>query len=333
MIALGTQFMNPKLLSLTCCPRCRGSLTCQESEVISGHLQCDHCSSQYEVVKGVPILLTQLTRKEQFTAENFAAQWRKFDEMGGLGAEFEERQFYEYFSPFDTGKLKDKIVLEAGCGYGRNLIQASKCGAQSAIGFDVSDAAFIAKARGCDVVIADILNPPFRQAFDVVFTFGVLQHVSDPDAGLGKLYDLVLPSGYFCHTVYAAENNWFLVHLLTPLRERFFSHMSSRVRYGLSVILGILSYILFLVCYKPFSIARSISAWASNHLFYYDYMILTIDRLGLKQWIGQVYDQLGAPVAAYFPRRAIDRWMSSLQLKDTYVHFRNKNAWNFGGRK
>ena len=44
-----------------------------------------------------------------------------------------------------------------------------------------------ANERGVDAVIGDILNPPFKPLFDVVFTFGVLQHVSKPFEGLRQL--------------------------------------------------------------------------------------------------------------------------------------------------
>jgi hypothetical protein len=62
-------------------------------------------------------------------------------------------------------------------------------------------------------------------------------------------------------------------------------------------------------------------------------MILTINKLGLKQWIGQIYDHLGAPVAAYFTRHQVEKWVDELGLKNIYYYFRNRNTHNFGGQK
>ena len=134
-------------------------------------------------------------------------------------------------------------------------------------------------------MIGDILNPQFRKKFDIVFSFGVLHHVSDIQKGLIKLYDLVADDGMFCHSVYSAENNWFLEKCFTPLRMRIFRYWSSKTKYILSQILGILSFGLFWCIYKPFSLNPISNAWVQKHLFYYDYMILTINKLGLKQWI------------------------------------------------
>ncbi|MCJ7529676.1 MAG: methyltransferase domain-containing protein [Anaerolineales bacterium] len=322
--------MNPILLDWICCPRCNGTLRASDHNDI---LVCNNCGADYQVVYGVPILLADVSDCEKLIAKNFAEQWELFHRQGGLGEEFEEKQFYDYFYPYDTNLLKGQTVLEAGCGYGRNLIQAKKCGAKIAIGFDIGPAALIAKEKGMDVVIADNLNPPFRKKFDMVFTFGVLQHVSNPDAGIEKLSELVKDGGMFCHSVYAAENNQFLERYLTPLRIKIFQHWPSQAKYILSLILGCLSYIFFFCLYKPFSLNSKSNAWASDHLFYYDYMILTINKLGLKQWIGQIYDHLGAPLAAYFTRHQVEKWVDELGLKNTYYYFRNRNTHNFGGQK
>jgi SAM-dependent methyltransferase len=326
--------LNNALLDWVACPRCKGRLQpTTDGAIVDGQLRCVDCGSLYDVVRGVPILLAEVSEADRFTAKNFGEQWEHFYRMGGLGEEFEERQVVEYFYPYDIKRLAGKAVVEAGCGYGRNLLAARRYGASVAIGFDVGPAALLAKARGCDAVIGDILNPPFRREFDVVFSFGVVHHVSDPDRAIQKLSELIAPNGVCCHSVYSAENNWILDNLFTPIRMRVFRHLSSAAKHLFATILGWLSFVVFAVLYVPFSWGTASHAWASKHLFYYDYMILTIRKLGLKQWIGQIYDHLNAPLAAYISRERVERWMDEIGLQNRYVFFRNKNTWNFGGTK
>jgi SAM-dependent methyltransferase len=327
--------MSPVLLDWVACPRCKGVLEPTiKGAIVDGKLRCTECGNLFDVVRGVPILLADVSAEDQFTAKNFGEQWEHFHRLGGLGVEFEEKQVVEYFHPFDINRLKGKSVVEAGCGYGRNLLAARRYGAAIAIGFDVGPAAFLAKAKGCDVVIGDILNPPFRKTFDIVFSFGVAHHVSNPDEAIRSLDKLVSPNGgVCCHSVYSAENNWLLEHALTPIRLRLLRHLSSGAKHAIATVVGWLSFVLFAAVYGPFSLNVRANLWASNHLFYYDYMILTVRKLGLKQWIGQIYDHMNAPLAAYISRQRVDRWMDELGLADRYVYFRNKNTWNFGGVK
>lgn len=327
--------LNPRILEWIACPRCKGRLSATTAgPVVDGKLRCADCACHYDVVRGVPVLLADVSPDEQFTAKNFGEQWEHFHQLGGLGEEFEQRQVVEYFHPFDIHRLANKTVLEAGCGYGRNLLAAQRFGAKTAIGFDIGPAAFLAKSKGCDVVIGDILNPPFGKTFDVVFSFGVAHHVSDPDAAILTLGKLVSPSGGICcHSVYSAENNWFLEHAFTPIRLRLLRHLSAGTKHATATVLGWASFVFFAVLYGPFSFNEHANGWASKHLFYYDYMILTLRKLGLKQWVGQIYDHMNAPLAAYITRQRVERWMDELGLSDRYVYFRNKNAWNFGGVK
>src|SRR5215831_3714127 len=152
---------NLSILDWLVCPGCRGALApVGVQPIVDGRLSCQSCGKSYEVLKGVPILLSDVSADDRFTGKNFAEQWRHFHEIGGLGEEFENNQVVDYFHPFDIRNLAGKHVLEAGCGYGRNLLAAKKYGAATVIGFDVGTAALLAKARGCDMVIGIIRNPP-----------------------------------------------------------------------------------------------------------------------------------------------------------------------------
>ena len=330
-------YMNPAILEYICCPVCKGALNntdCSTDKIIDDVLKCEECGATYEVKQGVPILLSDSFDMDIFTGKKFAEEWVLFHEMGGLGKEFEEKQFIEYFGSHDYHELfEGKTVIEGGCGNGRNLIQAREWGASLAIGIEIGPSVFVARQKGADVVMGDILNPPFRKQVDMVFTIGVLQHVSQPREGLQKLLELVKPGGFFAHTVYSLENNGFLKKYFTPLRERFFRYYSQSTKYRISQVIGFFSYTFFILFYKPFSFNKRTNTWASDYLFYYDFIIFFTNKLGYTVWVAQIFDHLTAPLAEYFPRQTIEQWICELGLISPHLDFRNKNSWNFGGFK
>jgi SAM-dependent methyltransferase len=327
--------MNPMLLNYICCPRCKGDLVVSEGSVenlINGMLDCVACHARYRVREGVPILIADLTEAERLTAKNFGEQWTEVSTWKHI-EEWEENEFNDYMLPLNGAVFAGKTCLEGGCGYGRNLIQAKGYGSTLAIGFDVGVGAIIAKRRGIDAISGDILNPPFKGRFDIVFTFGVLQHVSNPDQGIQKLYELLKPGALFIHSVYSAENNFLLSHLLTPVRERVLRYLPPWIKWAIAWMAGVPTYIMFSLVYRPFSWHPRTNAWASSHLFYYDFLALHFKRLGFRIWISFIQDHINAPLAKYFSRATVERWLKEYGLTDPFVFFRNKNTWNFGGRR
>jgi len=324
--------MNTLLLDYICCPECRGELRLVVFELsTSNHLVCQSCQNKYMIWHGIPMLVSGLSDAEKLTAKNFGEQWAEFSKWENIRV-FEEEEFLDYLLPLKAEVLKDKVVIEAGCGYGRNLEQARRYGAKIVIGFDVSkEALFVAKQKGIDVVMGDILKPPFKNKFDVVYTFGVLQHVSDPYQGINQLSKLVKDNGLFLHSVYSSENNFLLEKVLTPVREKVLRYMPPSLKWAFSWIIGIPSYIVFSIIYRPFLWTGPSDKWASANLFYYDFLRLHFTRLGLKIWIAFIQDHINAPLATYFKRSKIDEWIRQFNLKDSFVYFRNKNTWNFGG--
>ncbi len=328
--------MNPELLEYILCPACRGDLYPvdeKDNDLISGTLACRDCQHRYDIVRGVPILLADIVDDEAFTARNFGEQWEFFKQQDTISDAFENSLFEHFLIPVGTDPIQDSVVLEAGCGYGRHLQQAKKHGARLAIGFDISSAAFIAKANGHDVVIGDIMAPPFKSCFDVVCTFGVMQHVSDPDKGLSNLYTILKPDGLFHHSVYSRENNWVLAKILTPVREKVLRHLPRRMKYGFSCLMAALSWVFFGLFYSPFNLHDSSRNWARRHLFYYEFMALFLHQLGYRAWILQIYDQINAPLAEYFTKDTVEGWLKELVVNKSYAVHRNKTTWNFGGWK
>ena len=118
-------------------------------------------------------------------ANDFGFQWKKFrktqlDSFSGLTIS-EERLQRVLNMPLT--ELKNKKVLEAGCGSGRFSEILLKYGA-ILTSFDLSDAVEANKLNNPSLNIcqANIMEMPFpNDCFDIVLCIGVLKHTPNPE--------------------------------------------------------------------------------------------------------------------------------------------------------
>ncbi|WP_165222023.1 methyltransferase domain-containing protein [Aquisphaera insulae] len=166
--------MNPDLLSLLRCPRCRGPLT-----VVGDPPEALCCTSgdegRYPIVAGIP----RLTNDPY--AGSFGRQWNRYDVM----REDEDEATFEVKTGMPAVSLAGKLVLDAGCGGGRYSRLVGSHGAM-VVGVDLSSA--VEKARALcaglpNVLIAqaDLLDLAIAdESFDAAFSIGVMHHTPDP---------------------------------------------------------------------------------------------------------------------------------------------------------
>ncbi len=196
--------MDPWLLERLACPRDRTGLRAE-----GGTLVCE-AGHRYPVVDGVPLLLVEedlpahpaarhaLDRSEAEAARQprSEAELRAFVAASLLGT---SGNLYRRLA---TGLTRWPIpeirlppgagapLLDLGCNWGRWSVSAARLG-YTVVGLDPSLPAVLAARQvaahaGCAlrVVVGDGRHLPFRDgAFDVVFSYSVLQHFSPDDAG------------------------------------------------------------------------------------------------------------------------------------------------------
>jgi SAM-dependent methyltransferase len=100
-------------------------------------------------------------------------------------------------------ELKDKSVLDLGCGYGRNCKEFIKLGAKAAVGIDISSKMLeVAKAESADEKIEylrlnmnniGILSDKF--SFDFVYSSLAFHYIEDFDKLITDIYNLLTPGG------------------------------------------------------------------------------------------------------------------------------------------
>jgi len=161
---------------------------------------------------------------DQATGELFGALWGPYDQQL-----FEEsvalfRRRLDLIG-FDVGAFEGKVVLDAGCGGGRNTIAMARLGAATAHGIDIGaqgieDAKRRSQALpGVHFQQASVEAIPFPDAtFDVIWCAGVLMHTEHDEHVLDELARVIKPGGLLYMLVYATGGmRWPLIQLLRPL--------------------------------------------------------------------------------------------------------------------
>lgn len=230
--------MHPDLLNLLACPKCRGDL--HYTGDANEHLLCIICGNRYPIIEGIPRFAGTAAGPPLSDASSIAEQFStEFSvvERGDRDIDPLPLREYLFFSrtgldprlyeatlqdPYPTELdsfsytpagdiLRDRVVLDAGCGPARFTEVAAKHGARLVVGLELGDHVERA-ARRCHhlpntaFVQGSVLQPPFKpEVFDVVFSVGVLHHTGAPREGAEALGRLVAPAGSLSIWVYPPE--------------------------------------------------------------------------------------------------------------------------------
>ena len=92
-----------------------------ERDVIEGSLRCKGCDQEYTIVEGIPHMLPSSDARGPATAH----RWTTFD----TGMREWEDSFLDYAHPLGATDFLGRLVLDAGCGYGRHAYFAARFGA------------------------------------------------------------------------------------------------------------------------------------------------------------------------------------------------------------
>ncbi len=201
--------MRAELLGFLACPGCRGRLNLRatataEGLVNEGLLRCSSCGAEYPIRQGIPRFVPDASY-----ARSFSFEWRRWRRT-----QFDTASHQPSLTTFvaSTGRhpadLAGKTVLDAGCGSGRYMDLLARAGAE-VIGIDLSQAIDVAQENlghrpNCHFVQGDLTHPPFRpEAFDFIYSIGVLHHTPATHAAFHALVPLVKPGGEIAVWVYA----------------------------------------------------------------------------------------------------------------------------------
>ncbi len=219
--------MRETLLSFLSCPECGSGfdltvLVKEDDRIIEGLLHCVATRHVYPVVRAVPrILASAFGQEPQFTAKHRAliATYRSVastptepeieQTKKGFGRQWttyqvqrsdEDLAYFQSKTGVTPSYLNGRLVLDARCGSGRYAEVAGEAGAV-VVGVDLSAAVETAASStshlpNVHIVQSDIFRLPFKaQAFDFIYSIGVLHHTPNTKQALSSLIPLLTDSG------------------------------------------------------------------------------------------------------------------------------------------
>jgi len=188
------------------CPACASAL--------SAAWACAGCGARFEAADGIPNLrLPGDPRTEAVRRFYEAAPFPGYpprDSLAAFRARAEERS--RFAALLDRAIPAGASIVEVGCGTGQMSLYLSRAG-RVVIGADVSRAALAlgkdAARRfglgGVQFVETDLHRPALKpEAFDVVYSSGVLHHTASPAAAFARVAGLARPGGLVIVGVYNA---------------------------------------------------------------------------------------------------------------------------------
>jgi SAM-dependent methyltransferase len=353
--------MKRRALGFLACPSCRGGLSLEafhsagheDPEVLEGLLACSGCGRRFPVIGGIPRLLPDAmmgdvarrnpdffrrhglpippfpsgaeARFKRRTSSSFGFQWNAFP---GMIEEFRDN-FLRYIEPIRPSFFEGKLVLDAGCGFGRHTYYAAEFGAE-VVGFDLSDAVESAYRNtrhfpNVHIVQADIYNPPFQGKFDFIFSIGVLHHLPRPREGFLSLSRIMKPGSSIFIWLYGKGGKPFRMMIVEGVLRKATTRMPHRM--------------LYCFCYLPAAAYHSFNG--AYRLFNALGLKGIADRMPFRNYArfpfmvkhADSFDLLGTPVNNYYSREDVEEWLRDARLRDTWVTQMGGWSWRAFGKR
>jgi SAM-dependent methyltransferase len=293
----------------------------QEGEqIVHGSLACS-CGSRFPIVDSIPRLVPRdhggtaaFEDLQERTRRSFGYQWTTF---GDMVERF--REDFLVYTAMPPEFFWGKVGLDAGCGFGRHLFYAASMGAEM-VGMDFSAAAAQAyrnvhRLAHVDIVQGDIFRPPFRdQAFDFVYSIGVLHHLPDPERGFRSLLPLVKPGGAVLVWVYSKSRRW--TNALLEAVRRCTSRLPFRALKTLSFLGAAVDWACFIGPYKAAVRCGPFRALAERFTFP---RIKLYARYPFQVAYADWFDRLSAPVRHYYDEADLQGWAQRAGLREVRI--------------
>lgn len=248
--------------------------------------------------------------------KRFSYEWQNFPQI----VPEHEEQFKKWVYPLLPPDFKNKVILDAGCGIGRNSFWALKYGASRLVAFD-HDRKIVEVARAnlkkfdnCEVYYGDIYDIPKKHHFDIAFSIGVVHHLKDPRQATEQLVKSVKKNGKVLIWVYGYEGNELLLIFLGAVRL-----LTSKLDPLIVRVLAFLPSIFVFIASR---------LGISKHPYF-----LQLRRFSYPHIQAIVFDQMLPTIANYWTESEAKDLLSFPEVKNVRTFRVNQNSWTVVGTK
>ena len=297
------------MIDLLRCPACHERL-----ESAQDAFTCMRCKAVYPIVNGIPRFVTapvdELARRTQ---ESFGYEWSQFSDWKLSG----ETNFLQYFGDFDFTWVRGRTVLDAGCGMGRHARQMAAY-AGRLIAMDFSTAIDHAKENSAELmnvtcIQGDITQLPVADnAFDLVYSLGVLHHIADTETATRGLVAKVKPGGRLRIYLYWKRSGFTGV-MLSAIE--WLRAVTTRMPFALlKAFCRALSFVLWIAVVLPYRALSKLGMrrhqrWPLAVYIPYPFTVLYNDQ----------FDRFSAPIEQRWTADEVRALMERLGLRDVRV--------------
>ena len=154
-----------------------------------------------------------ISKDDKYTG-NFSNQWKDFNyvQVDSFNKTKISEDYLRDLLFNDLNQLKNKNILEIGCGAGRfteHIVKYSNL----CVSIDLSKSIYynVSKdSKNLILIKSDFLKLKVKKKFDIVICRGVLQHTPDPDKSILKLFDFIDEEGLIFFDYYKKPKIGFL---------------------------------------------------------------------------------------------------------------------------
>jgi len=237
------------------------------------------------------------------SAERFGFEWNKYSELDPNY----EKQFQSWVHPLTESDFKDKEVLDAGCGMGRNSFWSLKWGAKKLVAFDFDERS-VARAKknlsefpNAEALFKNIYEIDWQNQFDIAFSIGVIHHLKNPRLAIVKLVQAVKPGGIILIWVYSYEGNEWIVKYINPIRRYITSKIPVEVTHLLAYFFSVPLWMRVKIFRGPSPYFRELAGFKFWHIH------------------SIVFDQLIPKIANYWTKEEVAGLVLNLGLEDIKI--------------
>jgi SAM-dependent methyltransferase len=249
--------------------------------------------------------------------DRFGYEWNEYSE---LRPEYEE-QFRRWTAVIPQADWAGKSFLDVGCGMGRNSHWPMTYRAAGGAAIDVDDRSLASARRTLEawptveVHKRSAYEIGFEDAFDIVFSIGVVHHLAEPERALAQMVKAAKPGGRVAIWVYGYENNEWIVRYFDPLRKLLFARLPIGVTHFLSTLLTAILWLLLRLGLNRLEYFRLIRGFTFRHLR------------------SIVFDQMLPRIAHYWRRDEVEALMRNAGLTDIRLVAVNDMSWSAIGTR